>query len=599
MILNFYKRLSRLQQCLLQIGIGLAFVVVYLSPYLTLGQDTPTLIHDNMDCSISFWQIYHESNPFWNSGPPSPRFLSGELPALAGPNLKLANLPYSFLPPFAAYVVLQFLTRLVAFVGMWLLLRSVFPKRSTQTIPTVICTGVAILFAFLPHCPPTSFCIPALPLLAWALWKIARREDRWWHWAVLCLLPLFTPLFMAPVFLLMLVGAAWLVDVVMRRRGNWRWFGALALVSILYCVCEYDLVLSTFASHFKSHRIEFQSVPVSLKAGLREALSNFCDGQYHVATHHRFLLPLFALTACLAMAEWGRSLAQRSCRVGGSKAENTAHTPQAECDSYLGIMVGALILAGLIALWYGLYQWTPFVALRQSVPVLNMVQWDRLHWLHPLVWYVGLAGLLMAWSRMLRPRYAVSFITLVLLWQGMVLVWHADYTQPLRNHEPTWRQFYAHDQFAAIQQFIGKPAENYRVASLAIHPSIALYNGFYCLDGYCNNYSLDYKKSFRQVIAKELDKSDDLKSYFDTWGSRCYLFSSEVGHGFVTTKEKTRSISGLALDLNAFAKLGGQYILSAVQIDNPDKSGLELLKVFDDPQSAWRIWLYAPLKTPA
>ena len=137
MIFNFYTRLSTVHQCLLQIGIGLAFVVVYLSPYLTLGQDTPTLIHDNMDQGpISFWRIYHESNPFWNSGPPSPRFLNGELPALAGPNLKLANLPYFFLPPFAAYVVLQFLTRLIAFVGMWLLLRSVFAKRATQTIPT-------------------------------------------------------------------------------------------------------------------------------------------------------------------------------------------------------------------------------------------------------------------------------------------------------------------------------------------------------------------------------------------------------------------------------------------------------------------------------
>ncbi|MEI6646556.1 MAG: DUF6044 family protein [bacterium] len=224
-----------------------------------------------------------------------------------------------------------------------------------------------------------------------------------------------------------------------------------------------------------------------------------------------------------------------------------------------------------------------------------MVQWDRVHWLHPLVWYVGLAGLLVVWGRMLRPRYGQIFIICILIFQGAILLGHADYIQSALSKNPSWREFYATEQFETIRNFIDKPVDKYRVVSLGLYPSIALYNGFYCLDGYCVNYSLNYKRNFRRVISGELEKSENLQSYFDNWGSRCYLFSNEVGKNFLQTKTKAISITKLDLDLNMFVQMGGQYIISAVEIKNPQKSGLKLLKVFDDPQSAWRIWLYAPL----
>jgi hypothetical protein len=93
----------------------------------------------------------------------------------------------------------------------------------------------------------------------------------------------------------------------------------------------------------------------------------------------------------------------------------------------------------------------------------------------------------------------------------------------------------------------------------------------------------------------ELEKSETIKSYFDNWGSRCYLFSTEIGNSLLQTKKSAKSISNLDLDLDAFAQLGGEYIFSAVQIINPEQSGLKLLKVFEHPQSAWKIWLYSPL----
>lgn len=595
-ILRLYNRLSAIQQRWFQIAIGLACVFTYISPYLLFGEGLPVLIHDNMDqAPIQFWRIYHETSRFWRSSVANPMFMNGAPSVVGGPNLYFADLPYYFLPPFAAYVILQLLTRIIAFVGMWLLLRSMFFVGENRENNDLIYTGVAILYAILPHYPPTTFSVPALPLIAWSLLGVTQRKDQWWQWGVLCLIPFFTSFLLAPAFLIILAGMMWLFDAIVQRRINWHCFGALALVSVLYCISAYDLVVGCLNNNFISHRVEFQTTGISFKTAFLRAVSSFCDGQYHVATYHRYLIPLFILTVVLALTDRARYFKCHFFRDSTTnvdtvwdRCKNTFYMP-------LGITVGAFILAGVISFWYGLYQWLPIVSLRQTVSILNMVQWDRVHWLHPLVWYVGLAGLLLVWGVMLWPRYGRFFIICVLLFQGLILFRQADYIKSALAKNPNWREFYATEQFEMIRTFIGKPVEKYRVVSLGLHPSIALYNGFYCLDGYCANYSLTYKKSFRRIIARELEKSETLGSYFDNWGSRCYLFSSEVKKNFLQTKKSAKNISRLDLDLDAFRQLGGEYIFSAVQINNPEQSGLKLLKMFEHPQSAWKIWLYAPL----
>ena len=97
-----------------------------------------------------------------------------------------------------------------------------------------------------------------------------------------------------------------------------------------------------------------------------------------------------------------------------------------------------------------------------------------------------------------------------------------------KNHElikninfydnPNVESFFAKKQFSEIKNYINKPINSYRVASIGLHPSISLYNGFYTADGYFVNYPLEYKKKFRKIIEKELNKDKNLKSYYDNWG---------------------------------------------------------------------------------
>ena len=135
--------------------------------------------------------------------------------------------------------------------------------------------------------------------------------------------------------------------------------------------------------------------------------------------------------------------------------------------------------------------------------------------------------------------------------------------------------------------------EEYRVVSLGIDPAAALYHGFYCLDGYSNNYSLAYKHAFRRVIAPALEQSEYLRAYFDDWGNRCYLFGTE-SPGYYTIEKGGFYFEHLELDTAALRELGGDYLLSAAYIANSNELGLTLLgdEAFETSDSYYRIFLY-------
>ena len=172
--------------------------------------------------------------------------------------------------------------------------------------------------------------------------------------------------------------------------------------------------------------------------------------------------------------------------------------------------------------------------------------------------------------------------------------------QKLRNPDYgllSFRDYYAvgvMDQAEAyIREETGMEPEQYRVVSLGIDPAAALYQGFYCLDGYSNNYSLEYKHAFRKAIAPELVKSPYLQDYYDNWGNRCYLFSAECP-GYYTIEKNGFYFQDYSLDTEALRQLGGTYLFSAAWIMNAEEEGLTLLREepFETQDSYYRIFIY-------
>ncbi|EKC79705.1 hypothetical protein LEA_02164, partial [human gut metagenome] len=79
----------------------------------------------------------------------------------------------------------------------------------------------------------------------------------------------------------------------------------------------------------------------------------------------------------------------------------------------------------------------------------------------------------------------------------------------------SWESWFSEDLMQEIDDAIGRDKSTYRVAHLGISPAPALMHGFYTVDGYSNNYPLEYKHRFREVIAPEIEKNEEVRVYFD------------------------------------------------------------------------------------
>ena len=189
-----------------------------------------------------------------------------------------------------------------------------------------------------------------------------------------------------------------------------------------------------------------------------------------------------------------------------------------------------------------------------------------------------------------------TYITCILLALQICYAFYYHDEIQQRNNKPTYREFFATQQFSDIGKFIDKNKTDYKVVSIGIFPSIAVYNGFHTLDGYMTNYPLKHKHEFRKIIKNELDKNLKYKNYYDKFGGRCYIFVNDLNYAdWNYRKERKAVINNLEFNTEAFKKLGGDYIFSAVKINNFEENKLELLKIFESDASAWRIFLYRPV----
>ena len=208
-------------------------------------------------------------------------------------------------------------------------------------------------------------------------------------------------------------------------------------------------------------------------------------------------------------------------------------------------------------------------------------------WLSPCLWYFALGCCLLLLLRQLCVLRCVRNV--ILFTVTMILtVTTAEEILLQSNLKPnlqktvnreygamSFRDYYAIDVLDQVQEYIydnfGERPEDYRVVSLGIDPAAALYHGFYCLDGYSNNYSLE----------------------FDHWGNRCYLFSAECP-GYYTIQKGGFYFQNYEIDTERLRELGGTYLLSAAYIDHSENTGLEPVReeAFETEDSYYRIYLY-------
>ncbi|MBM7644142.1 hypothetical protein JOD45_000333 [Scopulibacillus daqui] len=557
---NYVLRLNKETQYILS---AVLILIIYLSPLYILGEDAHIRIHDNLDSNIAWYKVLARSGEiFGNVNAAIPQIING-LPRNAFDS-QFSGIVwlYALFPTMTAYALSQTITRVFAFIGMYLLLKTYFVKEEELSFIRV---GVSLAFALTPFWPSGMLSTLGMPLALWAFLNIRARRSTWKDWLVLTLLPLYSSFVLGFFFFLAAMGFFWLRDLFVKRKWQWRFLFSIAYMTALYLLIDYRLVYSLLIPQPPTNRNEFLESTNGFWDTIRLAFKNFLFGHTHVMTLHTyFILPVLCLVLCLIIKE--KSWKQ---------------------EKYF---ICLMALNFLLSVWYAFWFYKGWQPIKAKFPLLDTFNFSRFHFLHPLVIYLSfaLACRFLWYRRKGWKKAAMIFLSLQLI---LLFCYNEEIRYRAAGY-PSVKQFYSTHLFETIDHYIGKPKSSYRVASIGLHPAIAQYNGFYTIDTYNNFYPLSYKHQFRKVIAKELDKNRTLKDYFDHWGGRCYIFTAELGNNEMFKKGSAKKIYHLQLDMHAFKKLGGRYIFSAVPIVNAGQDGLQFMKSFTDSQSAWKIYLY-------
>ncbi|MEW5322264.1 DUF6044 family protein [Geobacillus thermoleovorans] len=542
--------------------LALGVIAIYVSPLFLLGENAHIRVHDNLDSNIAWYKVLAESGQI--TGPLDatiPQIANGQLSRNAlGSELTGIVWLHALLPTMTAYALSQTITRIVAFWGMYLLLKIHF---LTEPRWMAVRIGVSLAFALTLFWPSGMLSTLGMPLALWAFLSIRKGEGKWKHYAALTLLPFYSSFVLGFFFFLAAMSIFWLVDVLRGKGWNIRFLTSIAYMTLLYLLVEYRLVYSFLWEDEPTSRDEYFHARLTFWHCVRLMWKNFILGHHHVMTEHTFfILPawLIALYLVFVKKRWKQERA------------------------FLFLFALNFALSAWYAFWF--YKgWRP---LTERFHFLDTFNFARFHFLRPMIIYVQFAlALKIIWQYSENGKKWAKR----LLAAQVILVFFIN-EEIVFRYEPTVKQFYAEKQFQEIKQYIGLPLADYRVVSIGLHPAIAQYNGFYTLDTYNNFYPLSYKYEFRKIIEQELAKSKTIRTYFDEWGGRCYIFTAELGKRYMFTKHSKQRLKNLQLNTEQLKKMGGRYIFSAVPIDNAAENRLVLDRVFTSDESAWTIYLY-------
>lgn len=558
---------------------GLVIAINFL-PYFILKEGSVFVIHDQLDEEILSYVL---TARHWGEGlQVLPEMLGGINASGLQPAAVLFIPLYRIFPTFWAFVIQYVICFLSAFFGMYFCVR----KLTKSNILAIVC---AVFFSMLPLHIIYGLSMMGIPLILLAVLSLVKREKTIRSLVLIAFFGMTSSL-VYDGYAVLSIWAVLLIISFVRKDWNKGLAAGFFLLTAIYVMTNYHLFLELILgeSAYTSHREEMVNYAMPFWNTVKDVFFN--SGQ-HAQSYHKQLIPPILIM-----------LAGEGCCLGKLDAKGR--------KSYFQALGGFLFLAG-IAVFYGVCKTAPVTAWKNSMSsFFHYFQIERYYWLYPAGWYLEFAVLFHVWWRQ-KPSLpdwkfwnwpVVKVIVLgLLLLPSWKTVKENSYlylnVNQINNGSGitgyiSWESFYAEDLMEEIETVIGRDMSSYRIAHLGINTAPALMHGFYTADGYSRNYPLEYKHRFRRVIAKELEKNEQTRLYFDEWGSRCYLFNKATGNAWMLGKEDHIVYEKLEFDMEALKELDCEYLFSCGEILNARELGLEFMGYYETETSYWGIWLY-------
>ncbi len=569
--------------------LGLLFFAGIFALYFVWGENTVFDVHDQLDETICSYVI-PARHLFSNAKSYSEMMC--ELPA---ESMK-ASAPlfislYRIFSVEWAFLIQFMIETLTAFLGLYFLIHKV-TKSSLAALP------VALLFAMLPFQPVYGLNVIGIPLLMLCFYTLY-----WWGSksadlkqqkskrvkSILSIIGVFAGIgyftlsthialagYVSCGFVLLAIIVTVITDKGFKKARLPFYLGGLWMV-LLYGIWNFQLILDLLFGKdaFVSHREEF--VASSTGGSLIGRFWNifFYGEETYAVSLHRFFLPVLILLTVYAILRFKKLDAEQK------KAAVTAF-----------LLWGAVFI---ICIAYAVLGSERVAELKNQIGgFLKHTDLDRFYYFLPGCFWMllGILGGIFIRDKKRIPEIACAtlfFLSLIptafLMKYRINLYDNVNYQNHGSEYTGTigMAEYYHEDVLAEIDAYIGKEKSEYRIAHLGYSPAPSLVYGFYTVDGYSNNYPMEYKKAFRKVIAAALSEDDVLKTYFDTWGSRAYLYLAE-NH---ISEDAYRN---LPYDFDALSGLGCEYLFSDREILETDRVVFE--KEFTSSKYGMTIYLY-------
>lgn len=546
----------------------LAFLVVLVGqlPHVWWGEDSPIRLWDAADIHLAYHSMW------WRDGTPATddfALMLGGLPPATTSAETDGTLWVNRLVGHAywGYVANDTLVRLVGCLGMLLLLGRLLPAAPRVN------AAVAAAFGLLPWFTTHGLSIPGQPLVLWAGLVLAEegsgRGERAGALLALAAYGLDSYLPMVGIFVLPAWGLAWAARAATGRPHRGLLVGGLVLGAAFGLANRALIVDQLAGSPTAWHREEFAFSQGHSAGHLLAIVGRVLRDSHEHAPAAPYPFVWFGLAA-------GLVLALRGNREGDP--------PRA------GPMV-ILAVAGILAIGAVYFlvfdRWV--LDLRGNVALLRKVSLHRVFWFLPTAFYLGLAGAAALGARRGDLGRALT---------GCLLVIQVAWILPTRQWwpgpaHPSYRAYRSEELFRAAVRDLGGDPARLRVACLGFYPVQANLAGIPTVDGYWNLYPLARKTAWRPVVAGELARSDVLRNLFETWGSRCYLFSAELGLQYLVRKGTRGPLEELRIDVPALARLGTTHVLAALPIGNARALGLVPEGTWTHPDALIDLFAYA------
>lgn len=537
--------------------LGLLVILLYLFPYYYLGEDSYITIHDYLDLTIGHINNIVNNEMFFS--------MDGKLPIMDGVErggipftspLELKSICFFLFPGYWAIVLNILIVKVFAFIGMFFLLDTYVTKKR------ILSFVVSVMFFIIPFYIDYSLSAAGIPLLLYAIVNFIKWNRIILSYAIVFLYAFNSSLALSGLFVCSLLLLYIVILYIKKKQVNKHLVCSLLILCFLYLVSNWSILSGFFISNeFISNRVEMVT-SYSIPEIWGMICSNLTNSHYHCGNFSVIPIILSVISVLIL------------CRDSFN---------QLFPFLWMFFIVVAMIIVGTTV---------------KLIPIqfFSSFNFERFYFVYSTICFVLFTkscDLLLSNKRLIFTMVLIAINTI------SVLNYNTDYFTNLRLmankqiSQPTFKQFYDTVLFQKIAQDINVD-NNYttKVVSIGMFPSIAEYNGFWCLDGYLTSYSLDYKHRFREIMKDELQKDADLKKYFDEWGNRCYLFSSELGKFFLFSKNSDTIISSLDINIDRLRDLGCQFIISAVDIHNYQELGLCMVGDYTTPESFWRVKVY-------